>query len=55
MRRQPPDLPRRFSPEPPKNLADLNEALLKAILMIYEIVTCVVRNIWYYGGKSIAE
>ena len=55
MRHQPPGLPHRFSPEPPKNLPDLNKTLLKAILMINEIVTRVVRNIWYYGGKSIAE
>ena len=47
--------PARFSPELPKNLADINEALLQAILMINEIVTSVVRNIWYYAGKSIAE
>ncbi len=55
MRHHPPDLPQRFSPEPPKNLPDINKTPLKAILMINEIVTRVVRNIWYYGGKSIAE
>jgi len=55
MRYQPPALPYRFSPEPPKNLPDLNKTLLKAILMINEIVTRVVRNIWYYGGKCVAE
>jgi hypothetical protein len=36
-------------------LPHLNKTLLKAILMINKIVTCVARNIWYYGGKSIAE
>jgi hypothetical protein len=41
--------------EPPQTLADLNKPRLKAILMINEIVTRPVRNIWYYGGKSIAE
>jgi hypothetical protein len=51
----PSGLPHRFPPEPPKNLPDLNITPLKAFLMINEIVTRVVRNIWYYGGKSIAE
>jgi hypothetical protein len=55
MRRPPPDLLRRFSPGPFPKLTNLNKTLLKAILMINEIVTRMVRNIWYYGGKSIAE
>jgi hypothetical protein len=55
MRHQPPVLPHRFSLEPPNSLPNLNKTLPKAILMINEIVTRVVRNIWYYGGKSIAE
>ena len=39
----------------PQNLADLNKPRLKVILMMNEIVIRPVRNIWYYGGKSIAE
>jgi hypothetical protein len=54
-RHQLPGLPHRFSPEPPKNLPGLNKTPLKAIFMINEIVTRLVRNLWYYGGKSIAE
>ena len=54
MRRQLPGLPSasRLSPQ---ILPNLNKTLLKAILMINEIVIRVVRNNWYYGGKSIAE
>jgi hypothetical protein len=55
MHHQPPGLPHRFPPDLLKNLPDLNKTLLRAILMINEIVTRLVRNIWYYGGKSIAE
>jgi hypothetical protein len=44
-----------FSPERPQALPDLNKTLLKAIFMVNEIVTRLVRNNWYYGGKSIAE
>jgi hypothetical protein len=55
LRHQPPALPHRFSPGPPKNLPDLNKTPLKAIFMINKIVTLLVRNLWYYGGKSIAE
>ena len=55
LRLQLPGLPHRFKPQRPKKLPGLNKTFLQAILMINEIVTRVVRNIWYYGGKSIAE
>jgi hypothetical protein len=44
-----------FRRSAPKALPDITQTLLEAILMINEIVTLMVRNIWYYGGKSIAE
>jgi hypothetical protein len=55
MRHQLRGLPHHFPVALPKKLPDLNKTLLKAILMINEIVTRLVRNIWYYGGKSVAE
>jgi hypothetical protein len=54
MRHPLPGLGTAFRLSPPK-LPGLNKTFGTAILMLNEIVTRVVRNIWYYGGKSIAE
>jgi hypothetical protein len=48
-------LPHRVFAGAAKKLPGLNKTFLPAILMKNEIVTRMVRNIWYYAGKRIAE